>query len=150
MKMKCFSPAYIVVLAVAIALFAAALTIRPLSELTVTSDAAFPIIVSGIGIILAVSIVAGDIKSKKKDGGEAESGDDTKVLDRDVVVLIALMALYGVLLFLIGYILSTLVFTVLAIGYLHESDWKTGLLVGFISTFMIVLVFKYGFSVILP
>ena len=60
------------------------------------------------------------------------------------------MLLYGTLMYFIGYILSTLAFSILSITYLENGKFKTGLLVGFISTFLIVLVFKYGFSVILP
>lgn len=149
MKDKTVSLPGVIVLLAALALFFSALTIQPLDELSPTSDAAFPVVVSGIGVLLAVSILVGDLRRAKK-GVSPQAEPSLRILDRDVVVLIGLMALYGVLLYLIGYILSTLVFTVLAVGYLHERNWKQGLLIGFISTFMIVLVFKYGFSVILP
>lgn len=166
---KTLSPAYIVVLILALALLIGALTISPLSELSVSSDSAYPILISAIGVLLAVKIALDDYKAKKaaahieekaaeapeeKAAAQTEENfaevPELKVLNRDVLVVIGLMVLYGVLLLLCGYIISTLVFSVAAISYLYKHNWKTGALIGFIATFMIVLVFKYGFSVILP
>ncbi|MEG0778506.1 MAG: tripartite tricarboxylate transporter TctB family protein [Oscillospiraceae bacterium] len=92
---------------------------------------------------------------EETDKAEAQDEDtSTGALNRDVLVIIGLMVIYAVLLMTVGYIISTLVFTALAIAYLHNEGAKHGLkvgvLVGFIATFLIVLVFKYGFSVILP
>ena len=50
----------------------------------------------------------------------------------------------------VHYILATLLFTILSISYLEQWKWRRGLLIGFTSTFWIVLIFKYFFSVILP
>ena len=147
---KALSPAYIVVLVLALALLGAALTIAPLSELTLSSDSAYPILVSVIGLALAVKIAIDDYKSKKSGDSEAEKQETPKVLSRDVLIVIAMMAVYGVLLLLCGYIISTLVFSICAIGYLYKHNFRAGLLIGFIATFMVVLVFKYGFNVILP
>jgi hypothetical protein len=66
------------------------------------------------------------------------------------MVMIGFLIMYAVLIFLVHYIIATLIFTTLSVLYLSGRDWKTSALVGFIATMMIVLVFKYGFSVILP
>lgn len=147
---KAVSPAYIVVLVLALALLVAALTIAPFSKLSISSDSAYPILVSVIGVGLAIKIAVDDYKSKKPAASEAEKTAEPKVLNKDVLIVIAMMAVYGVLLLLCGYIISTLVFSICAIGYLYKNNFRAGLLIGFIATFMVVLVFKYGFNVILP
>ena len=127
---------------------AAALSISPLSKLSVTSDAAYPLFVGILSIAFSLIIIFEDMKKRPDEA--AQDGDEGKVFTKDVLVIIGLMLLYGTLMYFIGYILSTLAFSILSITYLENGKFKTGLLVGFISTFLIVLVFKYGFSVILP
>lgn len=136
----------IAVIVISLLFLAASLTIAPLSDLSISSDAAYPIFISVLCLAFAVWIVVEERKNKSTDNKNPQE----KFLSKDVVVLIGVMAVYAVLLFLLGYVLSTLVFTILSIGYLYKRNWKTGLVIGFISTFMIVLVFKYGFNVILP
>ncbi len=134
------------VVIISLLFLAASLTIAPLSELTISSDAAYPIFISVLCVVFAVWIV---VEERKKKNAAAENTQE-KFLNKDVMVLIGVMALYALLLFLLGYVLSTLIFTVLSTTYLYKRNWRMGLVVGFISTFMIVLVFKYGFNVILP
>ncbi len=143
MKKKMLST-HVIILAVSAGFIALSIGIAPLSELTIFSDAAYPLLIAVLSLFFAIWIIFDD-RRKAKEGGE-----DLKVFDRDVFVVVGIMALYGVLLYLVGYIISTLVFTTVSIWYLYKRQAKTGLLIGFIATFMIVLVFKYGFSVILP
>ncbi|HAB94961.1 MAG TPA: hypothetical protein DCF49_09480 [Lachnospiraceae bacterium] len=136
----------LVVLAVIFVILACQIT--PFGQMTASSEGFYPVVVSIISLILAAANFLKSNAERKKNGQKAEEGDS--VFDKDVVVMIGLLVLYIVLIFLVHYIIATLVFTTLAILYLSGRDWKTSLLVGFIATMMIVLVFKYGFSVILP
>lgn len=151
---------YITVILLAAVFLILAFTITPLSEITLTSDAAYPIFIAGMCALFAIWIVVSEERKRKRDtqppAQTQESAQydaavpENRILTTDALVLIGLIVLYGVLLMLAGYIIATLAFTVGSIYYLQRRDFKTGLLVGFISTFLIVLVFKYGFSVILP
>lgn len=144
--MKKVNIPYIAVILLGAVFMALALTITPLSQLTVSSDGAFPIFIAFLSIAFGVWVFVDENKKRKR--GTAE--DPGKVMKKDVLVIIALMAVYAVTMYFLGYIISTLIFTTAAISYLHGHNIKLGLLVGFISTFLIVLVFKYGFNVILP
>lgn len=126
-----------------LALLCASLQITPLSELKLTSDGAYPVFVSALCVGFALWMVL-------ENRGKAAEEGEKPVLHRDIAALLLLLALYVGALLLLHYILATLLFTVLAITYLERGNWRLGLLVGFISTFLIVLLFKYAFRVILP
>ncbi len=137
----------LVILAVVFVILSAQIT--PFGEMTASSEGFYPLVISIISLLLAA---ANFIKAnaERKKSGEKPVDENGGVFNKDVMVMIGLLILYIVLIFLVHYIIATLVFTTLAILYLSGRDWKTSLLVGFIATMMIVLVFKYGFSVILP
>ncbi len=124
----------------------ASLQITPLAELTITADGAYPIFISCLSLIFGGFML---LEQHRKWRTE-EKHEGPFVLSRDIVVMIGLLVLYIVGVLILHYILATLLFTVLAITYLADRDWKRGLLVGFIATFWIVLILKYCFSVILP
>ncbi len=137
----------LVIIAIAFVILSAQIT--PLGKLTASSEGFYPLVVSIISLILAAANFL-KANSERKKKGEVQADEGGGVFNKDVMVMIGLLILYIVLIFLVHYIIATLVFTTLAILYLSGRDWKTSLLVGFIATMMIVLVFKYGFSVILP
>ena len=152
---------YVAVIALAVIFLILAFTITPLSEITISSDSAYPILVAVLCTIFAIWIVVSEEKKRKNsnakaseestaDGDNHNAESEHKIFSTDVLVTMGMIALYGILLLLAGYIIATLIFTAGAVTYLYKRDFKTGLLVGFISTFIIVLIFKYGFSVILP
>ncbi|MEG1541432.1 MAG: tripartite tricarboxylate transporter TctB family protein [Oscillospiraceae bacterium] len=169
MRIK-FKASSVIVILVALFFLGVSLFIQPLSKLSFTSDAAYPLLISSLCLIFAIWVIIEEHNKKKAANAQANSPQEgeneasplppkseeepSKALNRDVLVIIGLMVVYAVLLLLTGYIISTLVFTALAIAYLHNEGAKKGIklgvLVGFIATFLIVLVFKYGFSVILP
>lgn len=123
--------------------------ITPIGSMTASSEGFYPLVVSVISLILAAAnFLKGNAERRKN--GEVGTADSVGVFNKDVLVMMGFLLLYIVLIFLVHYIIATLVFTTLAVLYLSGKDWKTSLLVGFIATMMIVLVFKYGFSVILP
>lgn len=132
-----------VLFGLAVLFLLASLQVTPLSELTVTSDGAYPILISTLSLIFGLWMVL-------ENRGKPEDSDEKFVLHPDILVMILLILLYAVSILILHYVLATLLFTVLSIAYLERKNWKTGLLVGFISTFWIVLVFKYLFRVILP
>ncbi len=126
-----------------------ALGIAPISKMTASSEGFYPLVISIISLILAVANYLKQSAERKKNG-EAQYSDESSVFDKDVMVMMGFLVVYIVLIFIVHYIIATLIFTTLSVLYLSGKDWKTSILVGFISTMMIVLVFKYGFSVILP
>ena len=123
--------------------------ITPFSEMTASSEGFYPLVVSILSLLLAAGNFLKSNADRKKNEGKVKV-DETSVFNKDVLVMMGLLVLYIVLIFLVHYIIATLIFTTLAVLYLSGKDWKTSVLVGFIATMMIVLVFKYGFSVILP
>lgn len=133
-------------LGVSVLFFIASLQITRLSELTLTSDGAYPVLISGLCLIIAGFIVVSGLKNR----GRAPEEDKKSVFSPDILVMILFILLYMLAIILIHYILATLLFSVLTISYLEQWRWKSGLLIGFTATFWIVLIFKYGFSVILP
>jgi hypothetical protein len=126
--------------------------ITPFSQMSAKSEGFYPVIISILSLLLAVGNLIKGSKTRQQvnEHPDALEAEDVPPFNKDVVVMMGLLVLYAVLIFTVHYIIATLVFTTCAILYLSGKDWKTSLLVGFISTMMIVLVFKYGFSVILP
>ena len=137
----------LVVIAVIFVILASQIT--PFSKMTASSEGFYPLVISIISLILAAANYLKSMAARKQNGANAVV-DETSVFNKDVLVMMGLLILYIVLIFLVHYIIATLVFTTLAVLYLSAKEWKTSLMVGFIATMMIVLVFKYGFSVILP
>lgn len=139
----------LILLALAVLFVILASQITPFSEMTASSEGFYPLVVSILSLFLAAGNFLKSNANRKKNEGKVKV-DETSVFNKDVLVMMGFLVLYIVLIFLVHYIIATLVFTTLAVLYLSGKDWKTSILVGFIATMMIVLVFKYGFSVILP
>lgn len=137
----------LVVLAVIFVILACQIT--PFDKMTASSEGFYPVVVSIISLLLAAANFLKSNAERKKNGAVADIEQES-VFNKDVLIMISFLAMYAVLIFLVHYIIATLVFTTLSVLYLSGKDWKTSALVGFIATMMIVLVFKYGFSVILP
>lgn len=137
----------LVVLAVIFVVLACQIT--PFDKMTASSEGFYPVVISIISLLLAAANLLKSNAERKKSGAVPDE-DQESVFNKDVMVMIGFLIMYAVLIFLVHYIIATLVFTTLSVLYLSGRDWKTSCLVGFIATMMIVLVFKYGFSVILP
>lgn len=140
----------LVVLAVVFVILAVQIT--PFSQMTASSEGFYPTLVAFFSLFLAIGNIIKAYSDKRK-LEKAHAKPDTSlppVFNKDVMVMIAFCILYIILIFTIHYILATLIFACASILYLTGKQWKTSLMVGFISTMMIVLVFKYIFSVILP
>ena len=76
--------------------------------------------------------------------------DARSVFDSTIIAFIIMLILYVVLINVIHYTFATLIFLFAAMFYLERKNWRRAILVSYISTFMILLVFKYIFSVIMP
>ena len=137
----------LVVLAVIFVVLACQIT--PFDKMTASSEGFYPVVISIISLLLAAGNFLKSNAERKKSGAVPGENQES-VFNKDVMVMIGFLIMYAVLIFLVHYIIATLVFTTLSVLYLSGRDWKTSCLVGFIATMMIVLVFKYGFSVILP
>jgi hypothetical protein len=139
----------IVLVVIAVIFVILACQITPFDKMTASSEGFYPVVISIISLLLAAGNFLKSNAERKKNGAAADDEQES-VFNKDVMVMIGLLFLYAVLIFLVHYIIATLIFTTLSVLYLSGRDWKTSALVGFIATMMIVLVFKYGFSVILP
>lgn len=136
----------LVMLGLSVVLLIASLGITPVSELTITSDGAYPTLIACLSLVFAIWMVLENRGRQEKQARQ----DSPSLFPPDVLVMVVLVAAYALLVPIIHYALATLLFTVLSISYLERWSWRTGLLVGFISTFWIILIFKYFFNVILP
>jgi hypothetical protein len=136
---KIFS--YIMVL-VSAAFLIGSLLIVPFSELTASSSGGYAIFISVICLILALVIAFG----KRPVSDEPEKS----VFDPVIIAFIIMLILYVVGILFIHYVAATLLFLFAAMFYLKRDNWKRAVLISYISTFMILLVFKYLFSVIMP
>lgn len=136
---KVFS--YIMVL-VSAAFLIGSLLIVPFSELTASSSGGYAIFISVICLILALVIAFG----KRPVADEPEKS----VFDPVIIAFIIMLILYVVGILFIHYVAATLLFLFAAMFYLKRDNWKRAVLISYISTFMILLVFKYLFSVIMP
>jgi hypothetical protein len=135
--------AYIMIIA-SIAFLVGSLRIVPFSELTVSSSGGYAIFISIFCLILAIVIAF----AKRPAGGEGES--DKSVFDPVIMAFIVMLVLYVIGIIYIHYVPATLLFLFAALFYLKRDNWKRAILISYISTFMILLVFKYLFSVIMP
>jgi hypothetical protein len=114
----------------------------PFSELTASSSGGYAIFISVICLILALVIAFG----KRSVSDEPEKS----VFDPVIIAFIIMLILYVVGILFIHYVAATLLFLFAAMFYLKRDNWKRAVLISYISTFMILLVFKYLFSVIMP
>lgn len=130
--------------AVSIAFLVGSLLIVPFDELTASSSGGYPVFISAICLVLSLVIAFGKHPEEK---GEEEG---KSVFDPVIVAFIIMLVLYVVGILLIHYVLATLLFLFAAMFYLKRDNWKRAILISYIGTFMILLVFKYLFSVIMP
>ncbi len=139
-----------ILLALSIVFCLLSLSITPVTELTLTSDGAYPLFISCLSLLFALCILLDSRKRRRAGASQSDGPEEQPVFCRDVVVMILFVIIYAAAILVVHYILATLLFTILSISYLEQWKWRRGLLIGFTSTFWIVLIFKYFFSVILP
>lgn len=116
----------------------------PMEEITVTSPAGYPIFISALCLIFSAFVFA---KTRKTSEDEIP---EKRVFDPVVVHLMIMLILYVVGIIVIHYVFATLLFLFAALLYLRKGNWRNALMISYISTFMILLIFKYLFSVIMP
>lgn len=133
-----------IMLAISVLLLIGSLFIVPFDELTVSSPGGYPVFISFACVILACLVPFGIHPA------EDDSENAKKVFDPVIVAFIIMLVLYVVGIIYIHYTVATLLFLFAGMFYLNRSSWKRAVLISYISTFMILLVFKYLFSVIMP
>lgn len=138
---KIFS--YLIIL-LSLAFLAGSFFIVPIGELTVDSAGGYPIFIASLCLVMALLVTFGKRPSLKE-----EDQMEKDVLTPVIVAFIVMLAIYVLAIIYIHYVLATLLFVFAAIFYL-KKDWKSAVLISYISTFMILLIFKYLFSVIMP
>ena len=164
----------------ALLFFAGSFFLVPPGELTMISPAGYPLFISALCLGFSVLVLvktrregrkgqaaggAGSEPEEQTAGGhgsepesqaagghgrEPEAGPGKQVFDPVVVRLMILLVLYVAAIPVVHYTAATLMFLLAALCYLRKGRWKNALMISYISTFMILLVFKYLFSVILP
>lgn len=138
---KIFSAFWLIL---ALVFFVGSFFLVPVEEITMTSPAGYPIFISGVCLVFA-GLVYG-----KTGRGTEEQVPEKQVLDPVVLHMMGMLVLYVAGIFLVHYVAATLLFLFAALFYLRREDWRNALMISYISTFMILLVFKYLFSVIMP
>lgn len=131
-------------LILALVFFVGSFFLVPAGEITMTSPAGYPIFISGVCLVFA-----GLVYGKTRRGTE-EKVPEKPVLDPVVLHMMVMLVLYVAGILLVHYVAATLLFLFAALFYLRREDWRNALMISYISTFMILLVFKYLFSVIMP
>ena len=116
----------------------------PMDEITVTSPAGYPIFISVLCLIFSILVFR---KTVKRSDAEIP---EKKVFDPTVVHMMVRLILYALGIVFIHYVFATLLFLFAALVYLKKGSWKSAIMISYISTFMILLIFKYMFSVIMP
>ncbi len=152
----------------ALVFFAGSFFLVPPGELTMTSPAGYPLFISALCLGFSVLVLVKTLREGRKGqaagghgsepesqaagghGREPEAGPGKQVFDPVVVRLMILLVLYVAAIPVVHYTAATLMFLLAALCYLRKGRWKNALMISYISTFMILLVFKYLFSVILP
>ncbi len=130
-----------VCLGVSLLFLIGAFQIVPISELSATSPGGYPIFIAVICTILALVVL---VQAKQENV-------ETKPLFSPVITAFLIMlVLYVLAIIYLHYVIATLLFLFAAVMYLKRNDWRTAILVAYISTFMILLVFEYIFGVVLP
>ena len=131
-------------LILALVFFTGSFFLVPAGEITMTSPAGYPIFISAVCLVFSGLVYA---KTRKP---RPEKAPEQQVLDPVVVRMMVMLVLYVVGIILVHYVLATLLFLFAALFYLRRESWRHALMIAYISTFMILLVFKYFFSVIMP
>lgn len=134
----------ILLLLISVLFLIGSLFIVDFKNLTITSPGGYPILISVVTVLCALYVVF--VKNKNL----TDPDDARSVFDPTIIAFIIMLILYVVLINIIHYTLATLIFLFAAMVYLERKNWRRAILVSYISTFMILLVFKYIFSVIMP
>lgn len=137
-------------LLLSLAFFVGSFFLTPLEEITVTSPAGYPIFISALSLVFSVLVLADTRRAEKKTEKQAGEEPAQKVFDPVVVHLMVLLVLYVAAIILIHFVPATLLFLAAALLYLRKGNLRDAVLISYISTFMILLIFKYMFSVIMP
>ena len=134
----------VVLLLVSLLFLVGSLFIVPFKDLTITSPGGYPIFIAVLCVLCALHGVFIEHKDYKDPEGARS------VFDPTIIAFIVMLILYIVLINFIHYTFATLIFLFAAMFYLERRSWRRAILVSYISTFMILLIFKYIFSVIMP
>lgn len=118
-----------------------ALQIIPIAELSATSPGGYPVFIAILCAVLAVVIVI----HPKQDCVEEKA-----LFSPVIKAFLVMLVLYVLAIIYLHYVIATLLFLFAAVLYLKRDDWRTAVLVAYISTFMVLLVFEYIFGVVLP
>ena len=113
------------------------------SELTSTSSGAFPLFISVLLLIFSIWIF---VEGSKEKEGKVKY----KIFTREIGVIILLLALYGLLLELLGFGIATFGFLFISISYLSKKDIFKNLIISSLTVVIIIFIFKTVFKVILP
>ncbi len=112
----------------------------------------FPLLMVGVGLVLAALILVKELKAAK----DKKAGAHEKLIDlgspagRAILYTAGVLVLYLAAMNIVGYVLSTLVFTAVAVFVMGYRKWGKTALFAVISTAALFLLFGKAFFVPLP
>lgn len=134
----------IILILFSLAFFIGSFFIVPVSMLTADSAGGYPIFIAALCLVLSLVTAFGKRPSLRE-----KNQEEKKVFDPVIVTFMILLIVYAAAIIYIHYVPATLLFLAASVFYL-KRDWKQAALVSYMCTFMILLIFKYLFSVIMP
>lgn len=135
-----------VIIALSLLFMAGAAKISAGSKLEVTSPGAYPLFVSCLCLLCALWVTISTLKKKQEEHRDCE----WPLFSCDLLCFVGIIFLYFLGIQFMHYTVATLLFLSLGIWFLAKRDWKKSLLIAFVCTFWILLIFKYALSVIMP
>ncbi|MBQ1492573.1 MAG: tripartite tricarboxylate transporter TctB family protein [Blautia sp.] len=142
------------ILGVSYTIFAQQIKTRPKITPSYSSARIFPTLLGILLIILSVLLIIQGIRALKKEEAQEEASAKMSKVDlASIVLTFACMILYIVLLPLIGFILSTVIYLFLQITILAPKEKRNILLFAIIAivfTAIAFVAFRIGLSQMLP
>lgn len=116
-------------------------------DITSSSPGAFPIFISVLLFVFSIWIFIENIKISSK---KNEKNEDSKIFDKNILIFIILLILYGILIKWIGFIISTFAFLWTSISFFSKEKYLFNLGISVLTVTLIMIIFNTIFKVILP
>lgn len=126
-----------------------------LKDPKLTSYGGFPLILSVLFVIFAGYIIFNDRNNKTEGSNQNRKKKILNVRDylfpNTVTALMVFLIFYCIALYVnLGFELSTTVFLIVSLCYFRRNQYMKNILYTFFTMVSILLIFKYGFRILLP
>lgn len=109
-----------------------------------------PKLISGIGIVLCVFVMAKNLFGKKPSNGDAEKAESVAIQGVPVYKSLLLLIAYLVGMIILGFPISTFIFLAVLPIYLGNKNYRFNVIFSLVSTAVLYFVFVNLFYVRLP